>query len=91
MKSDGHGIVDLAEKIRGSNRAFKRFVDIIGENGTNFENKILAIGHANCYAKALKYKAMIEEKYKFKQIIITTIGATIGTYSGEGGILVSFI
>ena len=91
MKSDGHGVVDLAEKIRGSNRAFKRLVDIIGENGTNFENKILAISHANCYAKALKYKNMIKEKYRFKQIIITTIGATIGTYSGEGGILVSFI
>lgn len=91
MKSDGNGIVDLAEKVRGSNKAFKRLVDIIGENGTNFEDRIFAIAHANCYAKALEYKAMIEEKYKFKHIIISTIGATIGTYSGEGGILVSFI
>ncbi len=41
MKSDGHGIVDLAEKIRGSNRAFKRFVDIIGENGTNLKTRYL--------------------------------------------------
>lgn len=91
LKSDGNGIVDLAEKVRGSNRAFKRLVDIIGENGTSLENKILAISHANCYDKALEYKALVEKKYKFKQIIITTIGATIGTYSGEGGILVSFI
>ena len=26
LKSDGNGIVDLAEKVRGSNRAFKRYV-----------------------------------------------------------------
>lgn len=91
MKSDGNGIVDLAEKVRGSNRAFKRLVDIIGENCTNIEDRIFAIAHANCYSKALEYKARIEEKYRFKQIIISTIGAAIGTYSGEGGILVSFI
>ncbi len=91
MKSDGNGIVDLAEKVRGSNRAFKRLVDIVGENCTNQENSILAIAHANCYSKALEFKAMAEEKYKFKQIIISAIGAAIGTYSGEGGILISFI
>lgn len=91
MKSDGNGIVDLAEKIRGSNRSFKRLVDIIGENCTNIENKILAIAHANCHSKALEFKAMVEEKYKFKEIIISTIGAAIGTYSGEGGILISFV
>ncbi|MDD3840780.1 MAG: DegV family protein [Clostridia bacterium] len=91
MKSDGNGVVALAEKARGSNRAFKRLADIIGENATNFKDKIFAIAHANCYTKALEYKAMIEEKYKFKHIIISTIGPTIGTYSGEGGILVSFI
>ncbi|WP_352420488.1 DegV family protein [Proteiniborus sp.] len=91
MKSDGNGIVDLAEKVRGSNRAFRRLIDIVGEKCTNHENRILAIAHANCYAKAQEFKAIIEEKYKFKQIIVSTIGAAIGTYSGEGGILISFI
>ncbi len=91
MKSDGNGIVDLAEKVRGSNRAFNRLIDIVGERCANHESKILAIAHANCFSKAQEFKAIIEEKYKFKQIIISTIGAAIGTYSGEGGILVSFI
>lgn len=91
MKSDGNGVVDLAEKVRGSNKAFRRLIDIIGENGTNLENRVLAIAHSNCYNKALEFKAAVEEKYNFKEIIISTIGATIGTYSGEGGILVSFL
>lgn len=91
MKSDGHGVVDLAEKVRGSRRALRRLVEIIGENCANIVDKTLAIAHANCYEKALEFKAMVEEKYRFKEIIISTIGATIGTYSGEGGILISFI
>jgi len=90
MKSDGNGVVDLEEKVRGANRAFKRLVEIIGEKGTNLEDRILAIAHANCYGRALEFKAMVEQKYKFKKIIISTIGATIGTYSGENGILISF-
>ncbi|MDR7870914.1 MAG: DegV family protein [Tissierellaceae bacterium] len=91
MKSDGNGVVDLAEKARGSKKAFNRLVDIIGENGANLENRILGIAHANCYDKALEYKKMIEAKYNFKDIIISTIGATIGTYSGEGGLLIAVL
>lgn len=90
MKSDGNGVVDLAEKVRGAKKSVTRFVDIIGETGTDIENRILAIAHANCLDKALEFKAMVEEKYEFKQIIISTMGATIGTYAGEGGILISF-
>lgn len=91
LKSDGNGIVDLAEKTRGSKRAFKRFVNIIGENGTNLEDRTLAIAHANCYDKALEFKKQVEEKYHFKSIFISTISATIGTYTGEDGLLISFL
>lgn len=90
MKSDGSGVVDLAEKVRGAKRAVTRLIGIIGETGTDIENKVLAIAHANCLDKALNFKALVEEKYKFKEIIISTMGATIGTYAGEGGILISF-
>lgn len=91
MTSDGNGVVDLAEKIRGSKKAFNRLVDIVGENNLNLEDRIIAIGHANCYDKALEYKKRIEEKYKFKDIIISTIGSTIGSYSGEGGLIVAHL
>lgn len=91
LKSDSNGAVDLAEKVRGSKRAFKRLVDIVGEECINPEERTLAIAHANCYEKAIVYKELIEEKYNFKDIIISTIGPTIGTYSGEGGLLISFL
>lgn len=91
MKSDGHGVVDLAEKIRGSKKAFNRLVDIVGENGSNFEDKIIAVAHANCPEKALEYISMIKEKYKFKDVLISTIGCTIGTYSGESGLIIAFL
>jgi DegV family protein with EDD domain len=91
LKSDGNGVVDLAEKVRGSKRAFNRFVNLIGDKGNDFENKTLAIAHANCYQKALKYKEIVENKYNFKDIIISTIGATIGTYSGDDALLIAFL
>lgn len=91
LKSDGNGVVDLAEKVRGSKRAFIRFVNIIGKEATNIGERTLAIAHANCYEKALEYKKLVEEKYNFKSIFISTIGPTIGTYSGEDGLLISFL
>lgn len=91
IMKENDGVIDLEEKVRGAKKAFKRLVDIVGEKGTNLENKILGIAHANCYEKALEYKKLIQEKYKFKEIIISKIGATIGTYSGEGGIIVAFL
>ncbi len=91
LKSDGNGVVDLAEKVRGSKKAFRRFVSLAGESNDNFDNKTLAIAHANCYQKAVKYKEMIEERYNFKNIIISTIGSTIGTYTGENGLLIAIL
>lgn len=91
LKSNGSGVVDLAKKVRGSKRAFNKFVTIIGENGTNLEERTLAIAHANCYEKALEFKNQAEEKYNFKNIFISTISATIGTYTGKDGLLISFL
>lgn len=91
LKSDGNGMVDFGEKIRGSKKAFKRLADIVGEKAKMIEGATLGIAHANCYERAVAFKDLIEEKYNFKNIIISTIGPTIGTYSGEGGLLLSFL
>ncbi len=91
LKSDGTGEVDLEEKARGTKRAFKRFVDIVGEKVTDQRGRTLAIAHGNCYEKALEFKSIAEEKYNFSNIIMSKIGATIGTYSGDGGLLISIL
>lgn len=90
LKSDGHGVVDLAQKVRGAKKTVKRLIDIIGETGVDIENRVLGIAHCNCYDKALEIKSMVEERYNFKDIYISPMGAVIGTYAGEGGIVIAF-
>ncbi|GBF10681.1 DegV family protein [Tepidibacillus infernus] len=90
MKNSFEGSIDVIEKVRGSKNTVKRLIDLIEEYGVNLEQKILGIAHSNCEEKALQIKEMVEKRYKTAQIILTEIGPSIGTYAGEGGILVAF-
>ncbi len=90
MKNSYEGSLDIIDKVRGSKNAIKRLVDLLEEYGYNLEKKILGIAHSNCEEKAIKVKKMIEERYQYAKIILTDIGPTIGTYAGNGGILISF-
>ncbi|ACL69886.1 DegV family protein [Halothermothrix orenii] len=90
MGKNDKGKIDIYSKTRGSKRAMKRILNIIGQYGTNFQDKILGIAHCNCYDKALNLKEEIQKQYNFKDIIITPMGPTISGYADLGGILVSF-
>ncbi|SCL94364.1 DegV family protein [Sporanaerobacter sp. PP17-6a] len=90
MGSDGSGNVKLFDNVRGAKRAFNRLVEIIGENGYKFENKILGIAHCDALEKAEALKAMIEKKYNFKEIIILKTGGLSSAYADKGGIVLAF-
>ena len=85
------GIVKPIDKARGEMRSLKKVLEYVESNVENYENKRLAIGHANCPQKAEKVKNLIEEKYKFKDIVISEIGSAMGTYTSKGAILVSVL
>ena len=65
-------------------------VDIIGEQGENFEDKILGIAHCNALEKAEELKRSVEEKYNFKEIIIVETAGLSTAYANDGGIIVAF-
>mgnify|MGYP001059112928 CR=1 FL=1 len=90
MGDDGDGTIRLVEKVRGSKRAFKRLVEIIGEEGDRLDDKILGIAHCNALSKAEDLKRMIEEKYKFKEIIIVNTAGLSTAYADDGGIIIAF-
>lgn len=83
------GNITLAEKARGSKRAFKRLVEIIGETGEKFEEKILAISHANALQKALDLKEDLK-KFNFKDIIIVETKGLSTAYVNDGGVILAF-
>lgn len=89
MRADDDGNIEPVIKIRGSKKAFKKLAEIIGEKGSNFEEKIAAISHANALERALELKEDLK-KYNFKDIIIVETTALSAVYVNDGGIIISF-
>lgn len=84
------GNIKLFEKVRGYKKAFNRFIEIIGEEGKNLEEKVLAIAHCNCLDRALQFKEAVLKKYNFKDIVIVETRGLSSTYADDGGIVIAF-
>lgn len=84
------GDIELVENVRGSKRAFKRLVDIIGESGVKFEERTLAISHANAIKLGESLRKEIQEKYNFKDVILVKTAGLSSGYAYDGGIILSF-
>ncbi len=89
MKTN-NGEIDLEEKVRGSKKAFNRLVEIIGETGTDFADKVLAITHCNAKQKAEDLKAAVAAQYNFKDILVLETKGLSTMYAYDGGVIVSF-
>ena len=90
MGDDGDGNIELVENNRGSKKAFKRLIQIIGENEEKFEEKTLGISHTNALEKAENLKAEIKKLYNFKDIVIVKTGGLSTAYANDGGIILAF-
>lgn len=88
--ADENGKIDVLEKVRGTQNAIKRLIDQVGEYSKDFEQKILSVAHGNCEEKARKVVQQILERYPFAEVILSKIGPVIGTYSGEGAIILAY-
>jgi len=84
------GTIKLVEKARGSKKALKRLVEIIGEQGEKLEEKILGIAHCNCLERALELKQEIIKRYNFKDVIIVETAGISTVYVNDGGIIIAF-
>ena len=89
MKATDDGNIEAVEKIRGSKKAFKRLAEIIAESGVKFDERILAISHANALQKALDLKEDLAG-LKFKDVIIVETKGLSTLYVNDGGIIVSY-
>ena len=90
MGSNGQGEIQLLKKARGSKRALKKLVKLIGEKGEDLEDKIIGIAHCNALERAEKLKNEIESKYNFRDIVIVETAGISTVYANEGGIVIAF-
>lgn len=90
MCDNGDGELILKEQVRGRKKAFNRLLDIIGEEGSDFSNKVLGISHVNSRERAESLKEEIQNRYNFKDIVIFEGGGLTTVYADDGGIVVCF-
>lgn len=90
MRGTEKGEINMLESVRGSKKAFRRLVEVIGEHGEKFEDKILGIAHCNCLEKALKFKEEVQQRYNFKDIIIVETAGISTVYANDGGLIIAF-
>ncbi|SET06162.1 EDD domain protein, DegV family [Salinibacillus kushneri] len=88
LHATNEGTIDVAEKVRGNKKAMRRFVEQIGEQTKHFGT--ISLAHGNSKERANKVLADIKEKYPFQNSLTMDMGPLIATYSGEGGLVISF-
>lgn len=84
------GEAELLENVRTEKKSIQRLVEIVGEQCTDFSDKILGISHCDALDKAEKIKAEIEEKYNFKEVFIVQMKGLSSLYTNRGGITIGF-
>jgi DegV family protein with EDD domain len=85
-----NGKVEMLEKARGKKRFFERVLDLIGERKQDFSGTIFGITHADNPEDAEYLKGELIRRYNPLDVIINYMGATMGTYAGRGGMIISF-
>lgn len=89
MKGTSEGTIEKVEQTRGMNKALTRMVELISEKVSGQEEKTIAIAHCNNMERALSVKTEIEEKCRFKNILIVDTAGVSSMYANDGGIIVS--
>lgn len=79
------------EKIRGKKKVLRRMLEIMNERGFNLHDQVIGISHADNEETALEVKAMLEDEFNPKEVVITSIGAVIGAHTGAGTIALFFL
>jgi DegV family protein with EDD domain len=90
MGASKEGTLEVLEKIRGTQNALKRLMEKVGEVRHDFEKDVLAVAHSNCEERARSVMEQLLQKYPFKDVIFANMGPVIGTYAGEGGVLIAY-
>ncbi|MGE5495210.1 MAG: DegV family protein [Burkholderiales bacterium] len=88
---NSEGKLIVADKMKGTKKVMKYFLNVIQENVENPEEQTGYVLHANDMENAIKLKEMVAENVPFKEVVIQDIGPVIGCHSGPGTLAVVFM
>lgn len=87
------GGLSVFEKVRGRKKTYATMLKAMEDRIGNYMDKQIFIGimHGDVEEDAIAFKAMIEEKFGFKNFVIAPIGPSIGAHTGPGTLGVMFL
>ncbi|MDR4887636.1 DegV family protein [Fredinandcohnia sp. QZ13] len=84
------GTVEIFEKIRGKKKSQKRLLEVIKQSKSDFSETIFGITHTGNIEEAEALKKEIIAQCHPKDVMLNYMGATMGTYAGKGGMIISY-
>ncbi len=88
MGSTPEGTIQQLGQARGVKKALAKMGDEIIKELENSRDKILAISHCNCPARAKYVKEMLTAKAQFKDVVILDTAGISSMYAADGGVIV---
>lgn len=89
MGSTDIGSIQQLGQARGMNKALESMVTKMLSVTKNCEEKVLAISHCNCPARAKRVKEMVEKLAHFKKIIVIDTAGVSSMYANDGGVILA--
>jgi len=89
VDNDGH-LINVA-KTRGRKASIDALAKKVTELGLPGENETMFISHGDCIDDARYLEGLLKEKYGVKNVIISYVGAVIGSHSGPGTVALFFL
>lgn len=91
LKLNKEGKIVAADKVKGSKKILKFFLNVIQENVEIPEEQTAYVLHASNMEAAVRMKELIKENVPFKEVVIQDVGPVIGCHTGPGVLAVIFM
>ena len=89
MGSTDEGSICQLDQARGMNRAMIKMVEQVIAKTPDSAEKVLAISHCNCPARAQVLKEAFEERMKLAKIVVLDTAGVSSMYANDGGVIVA--
>lgn len=87
MGSTPQGMICQLGQARGMKKALAKMADEMAKNVVRAEDKILAISHCNCPARAQELKALLLERFQTKDVLVLDTAGISSMYAADGGVI----
>ncbi len=85
------GKLTSLDKVRGRKKAMNYIFEYLEDNKYDFKDKTIGFFHAEDEKYLESFISEIENRHEVGEILISNVGAVVGTHSGPGCIAITFI